>query len=212
MVSLAPCEDMEPEAGEPQEKASETFKETVRHTISVTGDKQNLKSEKTILQPCQVLQEPIMELQRRHVNGEEDEKTAIEVKEDKEGSEKKDTAENKEAEDMRETKCTKNVSDDPSKKGTDELIISNTNFTTPETKESDREKSRKLTKTPSFGKSVRFKETETVEQRDDSWDSLFPDYEVDEWTTTSFEKLFTAEDWVDITGKMSVIPYICFSA
>ncbi|XP_056622018.1 FKBP prolyl isomerase 16 [Triplophysa dalaica] len=199
MVSLAACGDMEPEAGEPQEKASETFKETVRHTISVTGDKQNLKSEETILQPCQVLQEPIMELQRRNVNGEEDEQTAIEVKEDKEGSEKKDTAENKEAEDMREMKCVENVSDDPSKKGTDELIISNTNFTTPETKESDRETSRKLTKTPSFGKTVRFKETETVEQRDDSWDSLFPDYEVDEWTTTSFEKLFTAEDWMDIT-------------
>lgn len=187
---------MEPEAGEPQEKASETFTESVRHAGSVTGDKQDLKSEETILQRCL----PI-------VTGEEDEKTTMEVTEDEEGSEKKDTTENKEAEEMREMKCTENASDDPGKKGTGELIISNTDFTTPETKESDTEASRKLTKTPSFGKTVRFKEIEAVEERDDSWDSLFPDYEAEEWTTTIFEELFTAEDWADITGKMSVVPF-----
>lgn len=193
---------MEPGAGEPQEKALES----VRHAGSVTGDKQDLKSEETILQHC--LQEPIVEIQRRNVTGEEDGKTTMEVTEDEEESKKKDTPENKEAKEMREIKCTENVSNDPSEKGTDEVNISNTNFTTTETKESDTEESRKLTKTPSFGKTVRFKETEAVEERDDSWDSLFPDYEVEEWTTTTFEELFMAEDWVDITGTMSVIPCI----
>uniref|UniRef100_A0A671RMG3 peptidylprolyl isomerase n=1 Tax=Sinocyclocheilus anshuiensis TaxID=1608454 RepID=A0A671RMG3_9TELE len=84
---------------------------------------------------------------------------------------------------------------------TNEPISSNSRTSPPETNESDIEDSRKLTKTPSFGKTVRFMEIEAVEERDSSVDTLFPDFEIEEWTTTSFEELFLADDWKDITDN-----------
>ncbi|XP_041746960.2 peptidyl-prolyl cis-trans isomerase FKBP8-like isoform X1 [Coregonus clupeaformis] len=57
---------------------------------------------------------------------------------------------------------------------------------------------RKL-KTPSFAKTVRFSETESVEDREKSEESLFPDHEMVQWTSSSFEELFLAEDWENIT-------------
>uniref|UniRef100_A0A8C7LYU3 FKBP prolyl isomerase 16 n=1 Tax=Oncorhynchus mykiss TaxID=8022 RepID=A0A8C7LYU3_ONCMY len=60
---------------------------------------------------------------------------------------------------------------------------------------------RKL-KTPSFVKTVRFSETESVEDRENSEEVLFPDHEMVQWTSSSFEELFLAEDWENITGMI----------
>ncbi|KAJ8271993.1 hypothetical protein COCON_G00108520 [Conger conger] len=66
------------------------------------------------------------------------------------------------------------------------------------------EDSRTLGKTHSFGKRVRFliplggEETEP-EEKEGLEESLFPEYNSDEWASASFGELFLAEDWVDIT-------------
>ncbi|XP_022047038.1 FKBP prolyl isomerase 16 [Acanthochromis polyacanthus] len=60
---------------------------------------------------------------------------------------------------------------------------------------------RKLKKTNSW-KMVRFQdpsEDDDVSERDSSSESLFPDYAIKEWTSATFEELFMAEDWKDIT-------------
>ncbi|CAM4583288.1 unnamed protein product [Leuciscus chuanchicus] len=185
---------MEPEAGELEETTleSEMFVKSV-------GDEEEEESEEGVLQPWQELQEPIMDLQRMNITGKEDEKKPMDDEEDEEGSEKKD--ENEEVEEM---KCAENLSNmptdanDSSSDPTNEPIPSNTPISPPETNDSDTEDRRKLTKTPSFGKSVRFKDIE-VEERDSSDDSLFPDFDNEEWTSTSFEELFLADDWKDVT-------------
>ncbi|XP_016345079.1 peptidyl-prolyl cis-trans isomerase FKBP8-like [Sinocyclocheilus anshuiensis] len=195
MVSLAPCGDMEPEAEEAEETTleSEMFVKTV-------CDKQEVKSEEAILQPWQVFEEPIMELQRMNITEKEGGKEAVEDNKNEEGSETKNEMDNKVAEEM---KCAENLSNMPTDASdpTNEPISSNSRTSPPETNESDIEDSRKLTKTPSFGKTVRFMEIEAVEERDSSVDTLFPDFEIEEWTTTSFEELFLADDWKDITDN-----------
>ncbi|KAM8750361.1 FKBP prolyl isomerase 16 [Acanthopagrus schlegelii] len=60
---------------------------------------------------------------------------------------------------------------------------------------------RKLRKTNSW-KMVRFQdpsEDDNVLERDSSAESLFPEYALKEWTSSTFEELFMAEDWQDIT-------------
>ncbi|KAM3870618.1 FKBP prolyl isomerase 16 [Diretmus argenteus] len=60
---------------------------------------------------------------------------------------------------------------------------------------------KKLKKTNSW-KTVRFQDpsgTEAVLERDSSVESLFPEYVMEEWITSTFEELFMAEDWEDIT-------------
>nr|XP_040024053.1 peptidyl-prolyl cis-trans isomerase FKBP8-like [Gasterosteus aculeatus aculeatus] len=60
---------------------------------------------------------------------------------------------------------------------------------------------RKLKKTNSW-KMVRFQEPSTeddVLERDSSAESLFPECVTAEWTSSSFEDLFAADDWQDIT-------------
>lgn len=62
---------------------------------------------------------------------------------------------------------------------------------------------RKLKKTNSW-KMVRFQdpsEDDDVSDRDTSAESLFPEYALKEWTSSTFEELFSAEDWQDITGE-----------
>lgn len=62
---------------------------------------------------------------------------------------------------------------------------------------------RKLKKTNSW-KMVRFQdpsEEENVLERDSAAESLFPEYVMEEWTSSTFEELFAAEDWQDITGE-----------
>ncbi|XP_056271714.1 FKBP prolyl isomerase 16 isoform X2 [Pseudoliparis swirei] len=61
-------------------------------------------------------------------------------------------------------------------------------------------KQRKLKKTNSW-KMVRFQDPSTeddVSERDSSAESLFPEYVRTEWTSSTFEELFLAEDWLDI--------------
>ncbi|XP_066557998.1 FKBP prolyl isomerase 16 [Amia ocellicauda] len=62
---------------------------------------------------------------------------------------------------------------------------------------------RKLVKTPSFGKTVRFQlppDVEPVAGRESPEDSFFPDYDLEEWTTSNFDDFFQADEWLDITG------------
>lgn len=62
---------------------------------------------------------------------------------------------------------------------------------------------RKLRKTNSW-KMVRFQdpsEEDNVLERDSSAESLFPDQATPEWTSSTFEELFVAEEWQDITGE-----------
>lgn len=57
-------------------------------------------------------------------------------------------------------------------------------------------------------KMVRFQDPSTeddVLERDSSTESLFPEYATQEWTCTSFEELFMAEDWTEITGKIHYV-------
>ncbi|XP_053742642.1 FKBP prolyl isomerase 16 [Synchiropus splendidus] len=65
----------------------------------------------------------------------------------------------------------------------------------------EHEEMRKLKKTNSW-KMVRFQEPSTEDElpeRDSSVESLFPEYTMEEWTVTTFEELFSKEDWQDIT-------------
>lgn len=68
---------------------------------------------------------------------------------------------------------------------------------------------RKLRKTNSW-KMVRFQdpsEDDDVLDRDSSAESLFPEYALKEWTSSTFEELFVAEDWQDITGERTAETY-----
>ncbi|XP_041651108.1 FKBP prolyl isomerase 16 [Cheilinus undulatus] len=61
-------------------------------------------------------------------------------------------------------------------------------------------KKHNLRKTNSW-KMVRFQDpsTDDESERDSSAEGLFPEYITEEWTSSTFEKLFMAEDWQDIT-------------
>ncbi|CAJ1056844.1 LOW QUALITY PROTEIN: peptidyl-prolyl cis-trans isomerase FKBP8 [Xyrichtys novacula] len=62
-------------------------------------------------------------------------------------------------------------------------------------------KQRNLRKTNSW-KMVRFQDPSTeddVADRDSSAEGLFPEYVTEEWTSSTFEKLFMADDWQDVT-------------
>lgn len=68
---------------------------------------------------------------------------------------------------------------------------------------------RKLKKTNSW-KMVRFQdpsEENDVSDRDTWAESLFPEYALKEWTSSTFEELFSAEDWQDITGEKTSCRY-----
>ncbi|XP_078804878.1 FKBP prolyl isomerase 16 isoform X3 [Oryzias latipes] len=72
-----------------------------------------------------------------------------------------------------------------------------------ETEETKCKGEKKLRKTNSW-KMVRFQDPSTDEdvlERDSSAEILFPEYAVEEWTSTSFEQLFVADDWENITGE-----------
>ncbi len=197
---------MEPGAEEAEETtlASEMFIKTV-------SDKQEVKSEEAILQPWQVFEEPIVELQRMNIAGKDDGKKAVEDDKDEEGSEMKDEMDNKVAE---EIKCAEKISNMPTDANesysnpTNETTSSNSHTSPPETNKSDTVERRKLTKTPSFGKTVRFMETEAGGRKRQLSAHSFSRFEIEDWTTTSFEELFLADHWKDITGKMSTTTYL----
>ncbi|TRY99177.1 hypothetical protein DNTS_027635 [Danionella cerebrum] len=184
MVSIAPLGDMETEAEDLQEA-------TLGSEVSTT-----MEEARSVLNPCQGLQEPIQELQMSNLDGEEAEEEAMDDKEDEEERlrevEMKSCKENEEAEEFDESLTDIQGSNNSP---TDEPITSNAHN---ETKENTEERG-KLTKTASFGKTVRFMEVETVEERDTSDNTLFPQFDIEEWTTSSFEELFIADHWKDIT-------------
>lgn len=67
-------------------------------------------------------------------------------------------------------------------------------------------KERKKLKETNSWKMVRFQDPSTeddVSEWDSSAEILFPEYAVEEWTTTSFKELFAAEDWKNVTGETS---------
>lgn len=69
--------------------------------------------------------------------------------------------------------------------------------------EAEYKERKKLKKTNSW-KMVRFQDPsadDIVLERDSSAESLFPEYAMEEWTSLTFEELFMAEDWQDITGE-----------
>lgn len=69
--------------------------------------------------------------------------------------------------------------------------------------ETQREGHKKLKKTNSW-KMVRFQdpsEDKDTLERDSSAESLFPEYPLQQWSRFTFEELFAAEDWQDITGE-----------
>lgn len=69
--------------------------------------------------------------------------------------------------------------------------------------ETEYKERRKLKKTNSW-KMVRFQDPSTdykESERDSSAESLFPEYAMEAWTSSTFEELFMAEDWQDITGE-----------
>ncbi|KAM7414540.1 hypothetical protein PAMA_019383 [Pampus argenteus] len=70
-----------------------------------------------------------------------------------------------------------------------------------ETGETECQGRRKLRKTNSW-KMVRFQDPSTedeVLERDSSAESLFPEYAMEEWTSSTFQELFMKEDWQNIT-------------
>ncbi|KAF7666512.1 hypothetical protein LDENG_00104480 [Lucifuga dentata] len=70
-----------------------------------------------------------------------------------------------------------------------------------ESRETELQNQKRLRKTNSW-KMVRFQDpsaADAVLQRDSSVESLFPEYAIGEWTSSTFEELFMAEDWEDIT-------------
>ncbi|GAA6225512.1 peroxisomal membrane protein 11A isoform X1 [Lates japonicus] len=67
--------------------------------------------------------------------------------------------------------------------------------------ETECKEQRKLKKTNSW-KMVRFQDPsadDDVLERDSSAESLFPEYAMEEWTSSTFEELFMAENWHNIT-------------
>lgn len=71
-------------------------------------------------------------------------------------------------------------------------------------------KERRKPKETNSWKMVRFQDPSTeddVSEWDSSTEILFPEYAVKEWTTTSFEELFAAEDWKNITGERTSFLY-----
>lgn len=62
---------------------------------------------------------------------------------------------------------------------------------------------RKLKKTNSW-KMVRFQDPsmdDDVSERDSAAEGLFPAHAAEEWTASTFQELFVAEDWQEITGE-----------
>ena len=104
----------------------------------------------------------------------------------------------KETKETKETKAHGNREDEPeSQCGGSEC----TGTKTSAPKGEKRQDGKTLEKRNSF-KTVRFVSiAEAGEGRDSSAENLFPEYETEEWTSSTFEDLFAAEDWEDITGN-----------
>ncbi|KAL7870548.1 hypothetical protein SRHO_G00080450 [Serrasalmus rhombeus] len=192
---------METEPGEAENKALDPGEPAAIRTSPVPEGSQGLEAEIFSHKHQQETSSDLEKLQEN--SGSDKEKDTVGEKEAKEGMEKEDEIEKEVVVDEEEGQDTDSHHvaggmgdeyNEPYNDGTTSQYIS-----TSENLESNHEGRQKLTKTPSFGKTVRFSETEDVEERDSSEESLFPDYDLEEWTVTCFEELFMAEDWMDIT-------------
>ncbi|XP_029010712.1 FKBP prolyl isomerase 16 [Betta splendens] len=91
--------------------------------------------------------------------------------------------------------------DELQRKGQDETQRCAGESSSAEIKSPKQQEPRRLKKTNSW-KMVRFQDPsaeDNVLERDMSAESLFPDHPIEEWTSSTFEELFMAEDWQDIT-------------
>lgn len=201
MVSLAPCADMEPESGDTENKALDPGEPAVMRTSPVLADSKGLQVDTHMHREGTGVD--VEELQEGMVVDEENKEAKV-GPENEDETEKDGVVDNKEEQDMdhhsdgMDDECVEPTTSD----GTTSQTL---NTATTENHESDNTERQKLRKTPSFGKTVRFSETEEVEERDISEESLFPDYELEEWTSACFEELFMGEDWIDITGKFPAV-------
>lgn len=217
MESLAPCHEMEPEPEEVTEAKGMDSTEKPTPTDSSLG--QDLES------PCEEGDEDEEEYddeeEEEEDEGEEEEEEGEEEEEEDEVRTKMDTGQQVDQGQETEAKNQGKVSTgethnerakeeqaqeaavdrhggDGMEEGTE-----GASSPAPESEEGPSEELRKMRKTSSFMKTVRFRdpsETEPEEKRDSSVENLFPDYETEEWTSSSFEELFMAEDWINITG------------
>uniref|UniRef100_A0A8B9K4U9 peptidylprolyl isomerase n=1 Tax=Astyanax mexicanus TaxID=7994 RepID=A0A8B9K4U9_ASTMX len=202
MVSLPPCTEMEPEPGEAENnRAIDPGEHAVIQTAPVPEGSKDLQTE---ICPQHQQQETSLDLERLPEGTKMDEvKGGIQEveKETKEDRMEVDESMDKKAEDqdidVQHGACDMGGQyDEPNN---DDVTFLTHTSSTSRGCETERDEMQKLRKTPSFAKTVRFSETEEVEERESSEESLFPDYELEEWTVACFEELFMADDWIDIT-------------
>ncbi|XP_030622753.1 FKBP prolyl isomerase 16 [Chanos chanos] len=193
MVSLAPCGEMEQEAGEPEDISLDPNESKAMQTSPRPEDGEGMVE--TPSQQAVMGTRTETEKMDEECEYKEEKKRRVET-ELEEGMEKEDDIKKEEEEEEQggEVEEKTLISQDEGGRAETECGESTNDDTT-----GHPEGGRRLRKTSSLGKTVRFQEAEVVEERDNSEETLFPEYESEEWTSSSFEVLFLAEDWLDIT-------------
>ncbi|XP_066540301.1 FKBP prolyl isomerase 16 [Hoplias malabaricus] len=179
MVSLASCAEMDPEPGEVENKALDPGEPEVIRKSSLNPHDEDSKGWPRV--PHHNQQGSSVDLEN------------IAVESEKEMEEEEEVDGEKEQDRDREEGAG-GINDEYN-----ELIKDSTTPTQNILISENHKALQRLRKTPSLGKTVRFSDTEEVEERDSAEESLFPDYELEEWTAACFEELFMADNWIDIT-------------
>lgn len=200
MESLAPCHEMEPEPEEVMEAKGMDSSESTPTEPSLDPDWAESPGEEA----------PPEEPQQGDTHLSQEEEVGTEMV----SAEQVDTVEGKEVENQGEGEQEEDEGEmeEQAQEGVDDkqdgggMEEANESASCPdlESEEVPSEERLKMRKTSSFMKTVRFREpsdSEPEEKRDSSVENLFPDYETDEWTSSSFEELFMAEEWINITGR-----------
>ncbi|XP_028814389.1 FKBP prolyl isomerase 16 [Denticeps clupeoides] len=191
MVSVASCNEMEVVSGELEERA-EDFSEDhmLNEAFSGPGLEITPGEDAQLLKPQQQDKEPITEEPREEKMDEKQ----LRVEDQKEDS----GEEEKEGDDKDNENNTNNGEESLVKKREADAATQEGE----DSEDAPSEDGIRLRKGSSCAKTVRFRvpsETDVVEEKDISEDSLFMGYETEEWTSISFEELFMMEDWSDIT-------------
>lgn len=202
MVSLASCTEMEPEPGEAENiRGLDPGESAVIRTGPVCEGSKGLQTE---ILPQHHQQETSFDMERLQEGTKMDEVKGgvqeIEKETKKDGMEVDESVHKKAgSQDTDIQSGAGDMGDQYNEPKSDDITSQTHNSSTSRDRESERDEVQKLRKTPSFGKTVRFSETEEVEERESSEESLFPDYELEEWTVACFEELFMADHWIDVT-------------
>ncbi|XP_072551792.1 FKBP prolyl isomerase 16 [Salminus brasiliensis] len=197
MESLAPCTEMEPEPGEADSKALELEEPSVKRTSLVPESSKGLQAEIFPQNHQQGTSSGLERLQESTMVDEEKNGVVDKVTR-RDGNEMDEMVVKKaEGQAMYIHDGTSDMGNEYNEPNSDDINSQTHNISTIRD-QSEKEELQKLRKTPSFGKTVRFSETEEVEERE-SFPSLFPEYMLEEWTDACFEELFMADDWIDIT-------------